>query len=190
MTEHSHAVALLVNKDEIKDVIMRYARGTDRKDWDLVRSCYHDDAYDDHGPYQGDADGLIEWMKLRHQTVETSMHFIGNMLIELDGDIAFAESYVLTYQRLAADSQLSYAMFGADDNEGGEDYPQKNLRTAARYVDRFERRNSGPWKIAHRIVAADSGRLETTDTEMELEATWTVGKRSQEDALYGIRKLR
>lgn len=190
MTEYSHAVALLVNKDEIRDVIMRYAQGTDRKDWALVRSCYHDDAYDDHGPYKGDADGLIEWMKMRHQTVETSMHFIGNTLIELDGDVAFAESYVITYQRLAAGSKLSYALFEADDSEGEKEYPQKNLRTAARYVDRFERRTSGLWKIAHRIVAADSGRLEPTDTEMALEATWTVGKRTQEDALYSIRGLR
>jgi len=32
---------------------MRLARGTDRRDAALIRSCYHADAVDDHGAFRG-----------------------------------------------------------------------------------------------------------------------------------------
>ncbi|MEI6002085.1 hypothetical protein H3V53_34635 [Paraburkholderia bengalensis] len=31
----------------------RYCRGIDRIDWDLVRTCYHPDAFDEHGSSGG-----------------------------------------------------------------------------------------------------------------------------------------
>ena len=43
----------LIAKQEITDVVYRYARGIDRLDFELVRSCYHPDAYDDHGAFKG-----------------------------------------------------------------------------------------------------------------------------------------
>ncbi|MBT5754390.1 MAG: SnoaL-like domain-containing protein [Acidimicrobiaceae bacterium] len=39
----------LIDKDEIRDVLMRYGRGVDRLDEELLRSCYHPDSHDDHG---------------------------------------------------------------------------------------------------------------------------------------------
>ena len=48
----------LIDKDEIRDLISRYARGVDRADWDLVRDTYHPDATDDHGDYKGEWEGL------------------------------------------------------------------------------------------------------------------------------------
>ncbi|MEY3566868.1 MAG: hypothetical protein RLZ19_882, partial [Actinomycetota bacterium] len=43
----------VVAREHIRDVVYRYARGVDRRDFDLVRSCYHPDATDDHGPFTG-----------------------------------------------------------------------------------------------------------------------------------------
>ena len=43
----------LVAKQEISELLHRYCRGIDRFDRDLVRSCYHDDADDDHGIFRG-----------------------------------------------------------------------------------------------------------------------------------------
>jgi len=45
----SDALQRLVDKDQIRDLMSRYARGVDRGDWDLVRDTYHTDATDDHG---------------------------------------------------------------------------------------------------------------------------------------------
>ena len=49
--ESSQAAALqmLIDEAAIKKVHLRYCRGIDRMDWDLIRSCYHPDAIDDHG---------------------------------------------------------------------------------------------------------------------------------------------
>ena len=52
----------LIDREQIRDVIYRYARGVDRRDYELVRSCYHPNATDDHGSYKGDVDGFITWL--------------------------------------------------------------------------------------------------------------------------------
>ena len=50
---------VLLFLQQIADVIYRYARGIDRLDFDLVRSCYHPDAYDDHGSFKGSVEAFI-----------------------------------------------------------------------------------------------------------------------------------
>lgn len=51
----------LIDREHIRDVMARYARGVGRADWGAVRDTYHDDAYDDHGDYKGDVEGFIEF---------------------------------------------------------------------------------------------------------------------------------
>lgn len=46
-------------KQEITELLYRYCRGIDRLDWDLVRSCYHDDAFDDHSIFRGSPDEFV-----------------------------------------------------------------------------------------------------------------------------------
>jgi hypothetical protein len=131
-----------VARQEIADVIYRYARGIDRLDFDLVRSCYHPDAYDDHGDIKGDVDTFMAGVQKLLPKYDATMHFMGNMLIEVDGEQARAETYAVAYHRLTlADGT------GKDDVWG------------IRYVDRFEHRD-GAWKIAYRVVAQEWRRVE------------------------------
>ena len=61
MTEiDAQALQRLLDKDQIYEVVCRYARGVDRGDEAMVRSTYHVDAYDDHVDYRGDIDGFIK----------------------------------------------------------------------------------------------------------------------------------
>ena len=139
----------LVARAQIHDAMMRYLRGCDRKDWDLIRSAYHPDAHHYHGDVDGSVEELIEWIKSptggKHHLMKVNgneveripqvMHFIGNMAYEFVGDdVAIVESYALTLQV-----------------EQFEDGHQEFIEIGLRYVDRFERRN-GEWKIADRIV--------------------------------------
>lgn len=39
-------VRKLQDKDEIRDVVMRFCRGIDRLDEALIRSCFHADSYE------------------------------------------------------------------------------------------------------------------------------------------------
>ncbi|MBT2304859.1 nuclear transport factor 2 family protein [Variovorax paradoxus] len=50
--------------------------------------------------YKDGIPGLLEWLERRHASVEQSMHFLGNRLIEfLSETCAIAETYCVVYQR-------------------------------------------------------------------------------------------
>lgn len=139
-------VQQFIDQAEIRNLHMRYCRGVDRMDWELVRSCYHPDATDDHGGYSGGIDGFMEWVAGALARFESTTHFTGNQLVEVDGDGAWAEHYALvTHRCAAADGQ-----------------PAADLIVNVRYVDRVERRD-GEWKIAKRVVLADSDRLDVVN---------------------------
>ena len=130
----------LVSRLEIGDVLCRYSRGVDRRDWALVKECFHDDAVDQHGEFIGDPNAFIEWVSNRHANIRFSMHFLGNCLIEFQSsDHAIVETYFIALQRRE----------NTDVAQGGTDY-----EVFARYCDRFERRE-GVWRIAERRVVYD-----------------------------------
>lgn len=132
----------LLDEAAIRKLHMRYCRGVDRMDWDLVRSCYHPDATDDHGGYSGGIDGFIAWLQAGLPRFERTVHFTGNQLVEVDGDAAWAEHYAICFHRLPASDQASAA----------------DLVINVRYVDRLERRD-GEWRIAKRTVIDEGQRV-------------------------------
>ena len=150
---HTNTLETLLAKQDITDCVMRYARGIDRGDEELLLSCYWDDAHEIHGPaYNGPAVPYVKQAAKRMQANRPVMqHFIGNVHIELDGEnTARVESYILTFARFAKD---------------GEDY---DTLTGARAYDRFERRG-GEWRIAHRQAVFDWNRDAPT------AETWCLG---------------
>lgn len=137
------------DKLAIQEAILRYARAVDRSDWEGVRASYHADAYDDHGVFKGSVDQLIPWLEERFAGAETGIHFIGNCLVDLvDPHLALAESYFVSHRLRPA----------ANDAERAECGPQGAFcrQGWGRYVDRFERREDGIWRVAHRTVVMDS----------------------------------
>jgi SnoaL-like domain len=136
---------LVEDRQAIHDVIVRYCRGVDRSDPDLILAAFHDDALDNHFgvvlPFR-EAIGTLKAVRGGSPPSKTtSMHNICNMLIEVHGDIARCESYVIVIVRIPQDG-------GAID-----------WMHAGRYIDRFERRN-GEWRIAHRTVVYDLERFD------------------------------
>ena len=127
----------LLDRQAIHDVMMRYARGVDRSDLAMVESCYHPGATDDHGSFKGTVEEFMLWLPEQLEAFDSLMHFIGNMLIELDGDAAHVETYCVSYHRLKG--QDVDTLFGL------------------RYVDRFEKRND-EWRIATRRIVAEWNR--------------------------------
>ena len=164
----------LVAKQEITDVLHRYCRGIDRRDWELVRSCYHDDAYDDHALYRGERDGLIEFFKdFLISNCSATRHSLSNVLITVDGDTAGAESYVHAWHRMLPEREDA-------------DTPPKDMIMGARYVDRLERRD-GQWRLANRLVVSDWIRVETNEGEsfdLGPDALWS--RTDQDDASYSV----
>lgn len=171
---------------EIQSVLYRYARGVDRRDWNLVRSTYHPDAYDDHGSYKGGIDGFIASLQKRHVTVEQSMHVLANCLIEFAGaDQALVETYFSTYQRLApeaGEARRAYLRGGPiQDDEAVEG------TVYGRYVDRFERR-AGEWRVAHRTVVFEVYKGSPAPAGGGLAAGWTRATRDGSDPIERARR--
>lgn len=144
---------ILWDKEEIRSAIYRYARGVDRRDYDLVRSVYHPDAYDDHGSYKGDIDGLIAWLSRRHAVIEQSMHLICQTHIDfLASDVAIAENYVIVSQRYPAEAKETIQAWVGDKIVGLQE--RLTVVMYARMNDRFEKRH-GAWRIARRVVVIE-----------------------------------
>ena len=139
-------LGLIEDRQAIYDVIVRYCRGVDRSDPDMVAAAFHDDAIDNHFgvvlPFR-EAIGTLKAPRNAGAPTSktTSMHNICNVLIEVDGNVARCETYMIVMVRIPRDG-------GAID-----------WMHAGRYVDRFERRN-GEWRIAYRTVVYDLERFD------------------------------
>ncbi len=162
----------LVAKQEITELLYRYCRGVDRADWELVRSCYWDDAVDDHGVVRGSPDEFIATVAPMLEGMTSTMHNITNVLIALDGEVAASEAYALCTHRFAA-----------------EDGTPMDMTVGVRYVDRLERRAPGGagtvWKIARRTVVYEWTRLDPVTAEFPAGPAATWGRRDRQDASYG-----
>lgn len=167
----------LIDKDEIRDLMSRYARGVDRGDWDLVRDTYHTDATDDHGDYKGDIDGFIRFAKNRTGGASQVMHFLGECLIEFAGDdAAVVETYFFTAHTLGPEAQKQYRVSGDSSVQ---------LTQYGRYVDLVERRD-GVWRTARRTVVFEATRLAVGEVP-PLKPNWASQRRDREDPIYQTR---
>jgi hypothetical protein len=171
----------------IADVLHRYARSVDRRDWPGVRDCYADDAVDDHGAYRGDADGLVEWMIQRHEHIALSMHYVSNVLVEFAGpDVAVAEAYCVTVQRTPArHAGQALAMYGIAQGDGADDTLFESV-VRCRFVDTL-RRGGGRWRIWRRTVVFESVDCQLVPAESRTGADWAVGSRGPDDPLWRAR---
>src|SRR5580704_4897560 len=111
----------LLDRAQIHDVLMRYSRGVDRGDGELVVSCFHPEATLDMGRGPMSAVALADGITT--MTATGAMHFIGNEYVEVDGDAAYSEAYFISYAKIT-----------------GQDQPATRSR-GGRYLDRFERRD-------------------------------------------------
>lgn len=162
-------LARLLAESDIRDAMARYARGADRNDLALLRTAYHDDATDSHGYYAGDLDGFERWFSERHAHVVQSMHFLGNCLIEFDGDdAADVETYCQAFQRLRA-----------PDAPG----TLEDLHVLCRYLDRFERRD-GRWAVAHRVVVYETQDVRQVADGDPFPAGFAVQSHGPDDPVY------
>ncbi|GAY11850.1 nuclear transport factor 2 family protein [Pseudonocardia sp. N23] len=155
-------VAELLAREEIRDVLLRYCRGVDRGDLALLRSVYHPDATDDHGMFRGNGHEFAEWILGRPGRDDlVTQHHLTNVVIEVDGDVARAETYFAAVHRRPG-PPVSVGQFGG------------------RYVDRLARRD-GVWRIAERVVVHDWSLRETVGPEWDGLDAFARGAQAPDD---------
>jgi hypothetical protein len=161
------ALQVLLDKQEIHDALMRYCRGVDRCDEDLMRSVYHEDARAFGAPAW---EFVKEFIPANRDATSFTVHAIQNLMIDVQGDEAFSEAYFVTY-------------VGRPD--GGVEYVDA---FCGRYIDRWEKRH-GRWAVAHRETAREWARanalgLDEFPIPPSEEGTFLQPKRSREDLSY------
>lgn len=172
MTDFSPAIQALLDEHAIRGVLMRYCRAVDRCDTAAIAACFHKDAVDDHGNWIVDGARVAEHIvSLVKPGPGRAMHFLGNVLIEVEGDVAFAESYLLAFRTLSR-----------------EDSSYTRTR-ALRFVDRFERRES-VWRISERVAVDEWNRVDRITEEQNDTAKFRYSAKDRTDPVYAIRNGR
>ena len=121
----------LSDMQRIRDAALRYCRGVDRLDVELMKSAYWEGAIDDHGVFVGDAWAFCEMCMEAHLPWRSTNHCILNHAIELiDDHTATGEIYNVTYLFQDAEPVLDLWV--------------------GRYLDKYEKRGD-EWRIIERV---------------------------------------
>jgi hypothetical protein len=141
-TEFEARLRRLEDKEVIRELLAAIARGTDRYDPALLASAIHEDAAIDMGGGRT-MTGAAFAAALRPPAEPRPgrMHLVSNERIEIDGDIARSETYIISCQDVLA---------------GGV---RKTRVRAGRYLDRW-RRGDGGWKLAARTLIDEWSRID------------------------------
>lgn len=125
----------LLDEREISQALARMTRILDNRAWDSLDSVYAEDLTFNYGREEGAG---IEAMRAELSgfldNCGPTMHLTGNALIEVDGDTATSEAYILARHQGAGESvQVYFDACGA-------------------WIDKWERRANG-WRIVRRDIS-------------------------------------
>ena len=156
----------LEDQEAIRDLLRAIARGTDRYDRELLAACIDDDARLDMGgkaPVAGR--DFVAALAAPAQPRPGRMHLLANERIQVDGDAASSESYIVSCQDVLVDGV------------------RKTRLRAGRYLDRFERR-SGGWRLVARTLVDEWSRIDEVGEAVAPGAH--AGKPTPDDLSYTI----
>ncbi|CAN5390506.1 hypothetical protein BH09PSE5_BH09PSE5_31040 [soil metagenome] len=134
-----------LDRQDIRDVLVRWNRALDRGDVSMMASTYCADAYDDHGKqqYRSADEAAADYITRHVSLARRTMHTTVQEYIELDADVALCESYAITY--LVTDRVPSLEA----PTRLAEGIDELLVTVGIRYIDQFKR-VEGNWKIARR----------------------------------------
>ncbi len=105
-------------RQDVNDVLVRYATGIDQRDWSLFRNCFTEDCVADYGAigHWESADAITAWMARAHEDFGHTMHRITNQAVWPSARGVAARSYVHVLLRDATNSSGVEA-YGFYDDE-------------------------------------------------------------------------
>jgi len=90
------SAANVADRLAVSDVLIRYATAQDSREWELLASCFTDDArldYDTSGVFG--RDDFVAHCRVGLARMKATQHCVTNHVIEVDGDHARSTSYVI-----------------------------------------------------------------------------------------------
>lgn len=177
----------IIDERDIRNVMLRYARGIDRRDWEMVRSVLHEDSQSHHGDFKGSRDEFVSWIAERHVAIPRSTHLLGNCTIEFGSDaVAAVESYFMAVMELNAEAEEHSRML-LGDSDLNAIAGTIRIDILGRYVDRFEKRD-GEWRVASRKTVFDSTHSRPNVGSFDDKLDWALGRRDQADPIFEVRR--
>lgn len=148
----------LKDRKDIFDVMKRYTRGADRHDKELVRGAFWPEATVSFGTPMSLTE-YVDWEENALAGYAAHQHHITGQTVEIDGDTAHVESYVVYFlvpRDRGADAVGPATLGKALTTE-------KTRLGSGRYIERWQRRD-GEWRILVREYVEDLALLgETVD---------------------------
>jgi SnoaL-like domain len=164
MPAETTALDAALSRDAIRLLLTGYSRGVDRGDKALLASIFWEDSVVISGLVNASgpafAEGIVDYVTAN---LDYCFHSIANEWIEVKGDHAVGEHYILAHMCA-----------------GGQD-----VMTGGRYIDSYERRG-GVWKIASRTFVADWNTSHPKSLELDgmYEPLKTRGSFGKGDPVY------
>ncbi|MEL7028794.1 MAG: nuclear transport factor 2 family protein [Pseudomonadota bacterium] len=170
-------IQALADKEAIREAVYTYCRAVDRRDEELLQTCFHPGATHEHGDFKGRSTDFIGFAFKFLSVLRETQHLVGNILIDLRGETAVSEAYWTAFHRIPA-SETAAEIFGPRDGE-------QDWIVGGRYIDRFEKRD-GVWRIADRLGVHDWQRFEpAADGGFHQLPESFRGEPSTADRIYG-----
>ena len=167
LSEQKKELRYLADRQSIMDCAVRFSRGVNRRDRELLKSAFHADALDDHGFFVGNRDDLVSWIDTVYDKITVTQHFVTNQTVDIEGDTAHAETYWIV----------------ANVMKGGVSV----VLRGGRYLDRLERRK-GAWGIVERVCLIEwnctTGDLPTPPDVLAMLAQSGVPTTDRNDPSY------
>jgi 3-phenylpropionate/cinnamic acid dioxygenase small subunit len=119
-------------RQDVAEVLVRYATGIDRRDWALFRTCFTESCHADYGDigvWHG-VDAITAFMERSHAAMGHTLHRISNEAVVRNGSGG-----------VSARSYVDAVLMAADGRSG---------INAVGYYDDELVRTEGGWKIARR----------------------------------------
>lgn len=166
-------------KQAIRDALQRYCRGLDRRDLEMALSAFHADSHVVHGLLVGTGHDWVRYVLSAPpidrigigdedpalDVVESQQHHVTNQLIDVRGDVAFSEAYLLEFTMSRRGSRRFLTSVGG------------------RYVERYERR-VGEWRIAERRAVRDWDSISPIEARFPGWEKAPQGARDRSDPSY------
>jgi hypothetical protein len=163
----------LFAREAIRDLVLRYCRAIDRRDFELLAQLYAENSTDDHGGlFSGTGAEYVAWVPTILERMLVTSHQVLNHLIAVDGDYAEGEVYIQAYH-LTRDSRGELV----------------KIIGGGRYLDKY-RCSDGQWQFQHRKIVADYElKLLAEETDDDLMAGTNTGGHLEQDPSHGFFRL-
>jgi 3-phenylpropionate/cinnamic acid dioxygenase small subunit len=124
------ALALLADREAVRDLLCAYARAVDGKDLAAVAACFTADCAYEGTLGRGTIADALASLERAFARYDRTMHCLSTQQVEVDGDAARAETYCVAYHVRPDGAHLT---------------------TGVRYLDELVRTHTG-WRIRRRRV--------------------------------------